>query len=266
MIYNNIASIKDLSLLDYLQLMLTINKSKTVVIRSKNKLGLIIIRTGKIVFSIDYLGNKGELAFYNICSWKSGLHFKEIDIKEFIEPNIEYSGNILLKVTEYIDKKHEIREEELSKIEFNCKYDEIQKIFIKNKILYIDVKNENKLVKDIINELIIDYNIETLAVLKDENSKNKIIALHNCEVIDFCDLLYDIFESIIQTIYNKRFSFTMNQYQVRLENNKIIIVEQIENTDYLIGLLIDTQKISIGFILNVFIPLLKEELLKILID
>ncbi len=265
--FTNTASIKDLSLLDYLQLILTINKDKNIIVRSTNKLGVIVVRNKKIIFAIDYLGNKGENAFYNICSWKEPITFREFEIKEFVGPNINYNGNILLKATEYIDKNLVIDklDEELSDIEFYCKYDEIQKIFIKNKILYLDIKNENRLVKDVINELIIDYNIETLVILEKENKKNKIVALHNCEVIDFCDLLYDIFEKISQIIYDRKFSFSINQYQVRLENNKIMIVELIENTNYLIGLLVDTEKLSLGFILNVFIPLLKDELLKILI-
>lgn len=268
MSFTNTASIKDLSLLEYLQLILGMNKNKNIIVKANDKLGVIILRNKKIIFAIDYLGNKSENAFYNICSWKEPMTFKEFELKEFIEPNISYDGNILLKATEYKEKHFIIKEfdEELSNIEFHCKYDEIQKIFIKNKILYLDIENESKLVKDVINELIINYNIETLVILEKENKGNRIIAMHNCEIIDFCDLLYDIFDNISKTIYDKKFSFSMNQYQVRLENNKVMIAESIENTNYLIGLLVDLEKLSLGFILNVFIPLLKEELLKIFVD
>jgi hypothetical protein len=263
--FNNEKLTKDLPLFNYLELLISTNKNKVILVSNDFKLGVIVIRDKRIVFSIDYLGNKGNKAFYNICSWKDKLTFKEIYVKEFIEDNIDYEGNILLSLNDDFNHyNNDDLDNDLSEIEFDCKYSEIQKIFIKNKVHYIDLETENKLVKDIINGLIVDYNIETLVVLKKEGNKNKIIALHNCDVIDFCDLLHEVFESIIDTISDKKFSFVVNQYQIKLENNKIIIFEQMKNTDYFIGLLFDIEMLSTGVVLNVFLPLLKEELLKIL--
>ena len=184
-----------------------------------------------------------------------------------IEPNIKNSGNILLGAAEYIDKKLylEVKPKPLSEIKFDCKYNQIQSLFVKNKIIYNDIKNENKLVKEMINDLVLDYNIETLAILRKRESTSQIIALHNCELIDFCDLFFEISDSINKTISNKKFDIHITQYQLKLENRKIMIAEKI-GEDYLIALLIDSSKISTGVILNVFIPLLKEELFKILID
>jgi len=261
----NLVSLRDLSLFDYLQLIIGTNKNKNILVYKDKQMGVLIIENREVIFAIDYLGNKGNKAFYNICSWQNSS-FREIDIKEEVQANVKFKGNILLKAAEYIDKSQNLDDAIplLDEIEFSCKYPEIQRLFIKNKIEYRNIHNEDKLVKSIINELIVDYSIETLAIVKRQNNENTIIALHNCELIDFVDLFSEIFDAIDKTIKNKKFNIKVNQYQLSLENNKMMIAERIEDTNYLIALQIDNKEILTGIILNVFIPLLKEELQKIL--
>ncbi len=96
------ATIKGISLFDYLQLLIMTKKTKTIEVRSRNLLGVIQILLGKVIFSKTSAGKKGNDAFCEIMSWKNGV-FKDIEINKMLKENVKDRGNLLLQAAEYID-------------------------------------------------------------------------------------------------------------------------------------------------------------------
>ncbi len=96
------ATIKGISLFDYLQLLIMTQKTKTIEVRSHNLLGVIQILMGKVIFSKTSDGKEGNDAFCEIMSWKNGI-FKDIEVNKILKENVEDRGNLLLQAAEYID-------------------------------------------------------------------------------------------------------------------------------------------------------------------
>jgi len=96
------ATIRGISLFDYLQLLIMTRKNKTIEIRSHNLLGIIQIINGKVIFSKTSQGKEGNDAFCEVMSWKNGI-FKDIDINKVLKENVKDRGNLLLQAAEYID-------------------------------------------------------------------------------------------------------------------------------------------------------------------
>ena len=96
------ATIKGISLFDYLQLLIMTQKTKTIEVRSHNLLGVIQILIGKVIFSKTSDGKEGNDAFCEIMSWKNGI-FKDIEVNRILKENVEDRGNLLLQAAEYID-------------------------------------------------------------------------------------------------------------------------------------------------------------------
>jgi predicted XRE-type DNA-binding protein len=96
------ATIKGISLFDYLQLLIMTQKTKTIEVRSHNLLGVIQILIGKVIFSKTSDGKEGNDAFCEIMSWKNGV-FKDIEVNRILKENVQDRGNLLLQATEYID-------------------------------------------------------------------------------------------------------------------------------------------------------------------
>ncbi len=100
------ATINGISIFDYLQLIIMTNKRKLVEIKSKNKLGYIAIKNGRIIFAKVTENNtqqEGLDAFLKIMTWKNGS-FKDMEIMGSIRENIKDTRNLLLVATEAIDK------------------------------------------------------------------------------------------------------------------------------------------------------------------
>jgi hypothetical protein len=96
------ATIRGISLFDYLQLLIMTRKDKTIEVRSIGLLGVIQIINGKVIFSKTSQGKEGNEAFCEIMSWKNGV-FKEISINKNLKENVIDRGNLLLEAAEYID-------------------------------------------------------------------------------------------------------------------------------------------------------------------
>ena len=60
------ATIRNISLFDYLELLMMTKKDKTIEVRSSSCLGLIQLIAGKVVFSKTSSGNSGKDAFYEV--------------------------------------------------------------------------------------------------------------------------------------------------------------------------------------------------------
>jgi hypothetical protein len=96
------ATIKGISLFDYLQLLIMTQKTKTIEVRSHNLLGVIQVLVGKVIFSKTSDGKEGNDAFCEIMSWKNGI-FKDIEVNRVLRENVQDRGNLLLQAAEYID-------------------------------------------------------------------------------------------------------------------------------------------------------------------
>ena len=96
------ATIKGISLFDYLQLLIMTQKTKTIEVRSHNLLGVIQVLVGKVIFSKTSDGKEGNDAFCEIMSWKNGI-FKDIEVNRILKENVKDKGNLLLQAAEYID-------------------------------------------------------------------------------------------------------------------------------------------------------------------
>ena len=97
------ATIKRISLVDYLQLMMMTQKNKTIEVKQDNYSGVIQITDGKITFSKSSTGKEGMDALLEIMLLNNG-DFSEIDSEVKFPENIKDNGNILLKIAEYMDK------------------------------------------------------------------------------------------------------------------------------------------------------------------
>ncbi len=101
------ATIRGVSIFDYLQLIIMTNKRKLIEIKSDNKIGYIAIETGRIIFAKIIENNipkEGLDAFLKIMTWKNGS-FKDMEIMGNIRENINDTRNLLLLATEAIDKE-----------------------------------------------------------------------------------------------------------------------------------------------------------------
>jgi len=108
------ATIRNISLFDYLELLIMTKKNKTIEIRSNNLLGLIQLLKGKVIFSKTSSGKSGQEAFYEIMNWKAGT-LKDIEHNIVLKKNIEDRGNLLLMAAEYIDNlKKDINTQKLN--------------------------------------------------------------------------------------------------------------------------------------------------------
>ena len=101
------ATIRGVSIFDYLQLIIMTNKRKLIEIKSDNKIGYIAIEAGRIIFAKIIENNipkEGLDAFLKIMTWKNGS-FKDMEIMGNIRENINDTRNLLLLATEAIDKE-----------------------------------------------------------------------------------------------------------------------------------------------------------------
>lgn len=159
-----VATITGISLFDYLQLMLMTRKTKVILIKSQNRIGLIELESGNIVFAKSYDDKYGKEGFFEILSWDKGS-FKEVYFKKRLQKNIVDSGNILLQAAEYIDNKN------IETKEYSLDRESLAKEF--------KIKTEEQF-------------IEGLKYDFDSNEKNNenIKLPKECEYIDSCSILH----------------------------------------------------------------------------
>jgi len=159
------ATIRGISLFDYLQLLIMTKKDKTIEIRSHEFLGLIQLVNGKVIFSKTSSGKSGNKAFCQILSWKNGA-FKDVDTNKVLKENIVDKGNLLLQAAEYIDE-----------LEKNLKENS------RNKEVVTETKNFNADCERAIGSLRED---DVLSIL--EYEPNKTQNTSDCKFFEICEL------------------------------------------------------------------------------
>jgi len=247
------ATIKKISLVDYLQLIMMNRRDKTIEVKQDNFSGIIQINQGRITFSKSSTGKEGMDALLEIMLLNNG-DFSELETSSKFPENIKDNGNILLQIAEYIDK---IKNSE-NKAEKIIKKTHIENSFYKN----IKEKCERE-------NILKDWgkNIDGLLEIALVSTDDKIISgfsfRENKEMFLYGLYLTELIRDAVDSFKVSKFG-DFEELTLSSKDNQIFM--QMVDEKFFIGLAISKKVGSIGFVkleIKKLIPKIKELLNKL---
>jgi CheY-like chemotaxis protein len=264
--------IKGISLPSFLQLVEMEKKTCTLMVKSKGRKGYLFFNNG-ILMDAETGKQEGEEAAYDIVSWDNA----EIAIDGKCKRKKNINALLSFIVMEAYRKRDESakRDKEADdegNVEFDISYDENEE----STVFTLDDSTEE--IKDIKSySKVLMHSKKVIEELR-EDLRTALITTDVWTVLDgqsiagfnpkpkACALFNQITSYIIEALNASDYPELGKYYIFDLIEEKMVIIIPLPQNDFVMGMLIDTNKAQMGLLLNIIIPKIIESFEKALKD